>query len=424
MTWRVAASLVCCAALTSCVRLDEGLVVSYSIEEPAPSVADALKRQLALSNIPVELTPKDDPEKVVTAVLGGEADLGILEEPFTRVVGLTTIVPLYPSILHVLYRQERSADSFPELVRGQQVYAGPVGGTGWRLLGQLADDYQLASDDFTILPDPWLIEPDVYFIVGGLLTRDWLAKVGNYRMFSFGEAGQLGYGTQAEGLALKNPNIRPFILPESLYGALNPSPVLTLATRTVLIGRDDLNPDLAYLIARELIENAHEIAAEYHLVMSELQDHFDPALLALPLHRGARLYLNKDEPGFLERYAEVVGVGLTILAALGSAVLAMVRMNKARRKDRIDVFYRRVLAIRHDLDDVEKNINYNKLSDKLKAIQDEVFQLLIAERLNVDESLTLFLDLSNRVLGEITAKQSLEEHAGHTPGSAVDPPTG
>lgn len=420
MTWRVAAGLACCAALLSCVRPDLSLVVSHSYEEPAPSVADALRRHMALSNIAVELTTKDDPQKVVAAVLGGEADLGILEEPSGRVAGLTTIVPLYPSILHVLYRQERSAESFPELVRGQQVYAGPVGGTAWRLLGQLADDYRLTPDDYTVLPDPWLVEPDVYFILGGMLTRDWIAKVGNYQMFSFGEAGQLGYGTQAEGLALKYPNIRPFILPESLYGALNPAPVLTLATRTVLIGRDDLDPNLAYLIARELIENAHEIAAEYHLVMSELQDNLEPALLALPLHRGARLYLNKDEPGFLERYAEVVGVGLTILAALGSGVLAMLRMNKARRKDRIDVFYRRVLAIRHELDDADNINNYNGLSDKLKAIQDDVFQLLIAERLNVDESLTLFLDLSNRVLGEISAQQSLGEHSDHSPQPAAD----
>ena len=80
----------------------------------------------------VELLAKDDREKVVAAVLGGEADLGILEEPTGRVAGLTTVVPLYPSILHVLYRKDRRANSFAELIRGQQVYAGPVGGTAWR----------------------------------------------------------------------------------------------------------------------------------------------------------------------------------------------------------------------------------------------------------------------------------------------------
>ena len=424
MTLRVAVALASCAALLSCARQDLDLTVSYSIEEPQQSVAEALQRHMATGNVSVELLAKDDREKVVAAVLGGEADLGILEEPTGRVAGLTTVVPLYPSILHVLYRKDRSANSFPELIRGQQVYAGPVGGTAWRFLGQLAVDYRIEPDEYTILADPWLVEPDVYFILGGMLSRDSLAKMGGYQMFSFGEAGQLGFGTKAEGLALKYSNIRPFILPESLYGELNPAPVLTLAKRTVLVGRDDLDPNLAYLIARELIENAHELASEYQLVMSELRDDLDPAMLALPLHRGARLYLNKDEPGFLERYAEVVGVGLTILAALGSGFLAMLRMNKARRKDRIDVFYRRVLAIRHELDDSNNINNYNKLTDKLKAIQDDVFQLLIAERLNVDESLTLFLDLSNRVLGEITAQQSLAEKHDHSPQPAADPATG
>ncbi len=396
-----------CALLTlSCTRAPQSVVVSISTEEPGPSVAAAMQPLLAEQNIELVIRGNDDPESILTVVLEGDADLGIVEEPARRVHGLTTVAPLYPSILHVLYRKNRSIRTFPELIRGQQVYAGPIGGTAWRLLQQLAGDYMLAEADYTVLAEPWRVEPDVYFILGGLLAQESLAKLGAYQMFSFGSADQLGSGTQAEGLALKYPNIRPFILPESVYGSFNQEAVLTLATRTVLVARDDLGPDLTYLIARKLFEQAHEIAIEYHLVMTELHDELDPSMLALPLHRGARYYVEKDEPTVFERYAEVVGVGLTIIAAAGSGLLAAVRMNKARRKDRIDVFYRRVLAIRHELESTDNDIKYNELSDKIKVIQEDVFKLLIAERLNVDESLTLFLDLSNKVLGEIASQQS------------------
>ena len=88
----------------------------------------------------------------------GDIDLAIVEEPARRIPGLATVVPLYPSILHVLHRKAREVRTFPELIRGQQIYAGPVGGTASRLLEQLADDYMLAGSEYTILPDPEMDE--------------------------------------------------------------------------------------------------------------------------------------------------------------------------------------------------------------------------------------------------------------------------
>ena len=410
MTGRgLAAGVLCAVVAASCAREPVSLSVAVSTEEPGPSVARAMQPLLAEQGIALDTQTSDGPNDSLDAVLGGEIELAIVEEPARRIPGLTTVVPLYPSILHVYYRKGRDVSTFPELIRGQHVYAGPIGGTAARLLGLLAGDYMVSQADYTILPDPWRVEPDVFFILGGLLEPASLGQFSDYEMFSFGAAERLGSGTQAEGLALKHPNIRPFILPDAVYGTLSPRPILTLQTRTVLVAREDIDPDLAYRITRELIERAHEVAVEYHLVPTELNDQFEPNLLALPLHRGSRVYIDKDEPSFLERYADVIGVALTVAAAIGSGLLAVIRMNRARRKDRIDVFYRRILAIRHELDNSDSINEYNNLEEKIKVIQEEVFKLLIAERLNVDESLTLFLDLSNRVLGEITAKKTAVE---------------
>lgn len=389
--------------LAGCAQEEATISIQTSIEEPGPSVADALVRHLGPQGIAVEYQENADPETILPNVRDGSVDFGIVEEPAQRQSGLATVAPLYPSILHALYRKEREVGTFPDLIRGQRVYAGPIGGTAWRLLQQLSGDYMISDVDYTVLPEPWTTEPDVYFILGGLLADDQRSDLSEYQLYSFGDAHRLGFGTQAEGLALKYPNIRPFILPESVYGSFNPEPVLTIATRTVLVTRDDFDPELTYRIARELFENAHAIAAEYHLVMNELNHKVDADALALPLHPGSRVYVEKDEPTLVERYAEVVGVGLTIAAAFGSGLLAVWRMGKTRRKDRIDVYYQRVLAIRSQIAPDRKAINTKELTDKVKAIQEEVFGLLVAERLNVDESLTLFLDLSNRVLSEISA---------------------
>ncbi len=400
------ASGLCALVAVGCAREPASVVVGISTEEPGPTIAAAMQPLLAQEGIELDIRAFEDPEAILAAVLDGRVDLGIIEEPARRIAELRTVAPLYPSILHAMHRRERVVSTFAELIRGQQIYAGPVGGTAWRLLKQLAADFEVADGDYTILPDPWRVEPDVYFILGGLLAPESLDGLVGYAMYSFGSPDRLGYGTAAEGLALKYPNIRPFILPDSVYGSFNAAPILTLATRTVLVARHDLNPNLTYLIARQLFEQPHEIADEYHLVMTELHDRLDPNLLSLPLHSGSRFYVNKDQPSLLERYAEVVGVGLAIVVALASGLAAVARMRKARKKDRIDVFYRRVLEIRHEL--VEKNLpkDFSVLEDKLKTIQEEVLALLIAEQLNVDESLTLFLDLSNRVLGEIAAQRA------------------
>lgn len=404
MTIRGFAVLGFCLCIAACEADRQTLTLLTPTELPAAPVGQSIADQLATSSLQINVIANDNAEEVVAALLSGAADLAIIEEPARRIEGLRTIVPLYPSILHVAYRADRDVADFDALLRGRHVYAGPIGGAAWRLLGQLAADAGLSATEYSILPDPWSIDPDVFFVVGDLLEPEALARFSGYRMYSFGSTEQLGYGTRAEALALKHPNVKPFILPEGTYAGFNPSPVLTLATRTLLVAGDKLDPDLAYLLARELIENAHDVASDYHLVMRELNERIDTTSLSLPLHRGARIYINKDEPSLLERYAEVVGVGLTIVALLVSAILALLRMSRARRKDRIDVFYRRVLEARRAVADSLDEEQCRHLETDVKAIQEEVLELLIAERLNVDESLTLFFDLSNKVLWEIARK--------------------
>ena len=392
--------------LLGCDREPASLIVKISTEEPAPEIAETMQSMLESVDIEITIQPTGEPEKIISAVLSGDADLGIVEEPPRRIYDLTTVVPLYPSILHVMHRKDRRVHDFTDLIEGQQVYAGPIGGTAWRFLQQLARDFMLEPGSFTILPDPWQVKPDVYFILGGLLAPESISQMPEYEMFGFGDSSQLGSGTAAEGLALKYPNIRPFVLPDAVYGAFNDGPVLTLSTRTVLVAREDLDIDLVYSVARELFEHAYQFSVVYPLALNEAQVDMDSNTLALPLHRGSRNFIDKDKPNFFEENAEVIGVVLTLAAAIGSGFLALLRLRKNRKKDRIDIYYRRVLEIRDELAEAVSHEAYDDLECRLKSIQEEVFGLLISEQLNVDESLTLFLDLSNRVLGEISAQKA------------------
>lgn len=389
------------AVLAACEMAAPALTLAVSTEEPAPSIGEAIVPLLDARQLTVRLRSMSDPQAILDGVSQGTIDLAVLEEPRGAVPGVVSLLPLYPSILHVLHRDTRSPASIGDLLRGQSIYAGPLGGAAYRVLIQLAADFRVAADEFRILDNPWAVDPDVYFIFGGLLSDDSRRQLDGFRLYSFADAGELGRGSIADGIVLRYPNLRTFVLPAGLYYAMNEAPVVTLAIRSLLVAREGLDVELAYRIAAGVFEHAQDIAFIYPLVTKELDAGFEPGSLTLALHPGARRYLERDKPGFLERYAELVALAVTIVLTLVSAAAAVYRWRKQQRKDRVDVYYDKILALRG-------RITTDLPLDSLRAIrreaielQHEVFGLVVDERIAADESLTVFLHLSNQVLREL-----------------------
>lgn len=411
MIWRIAGViiavlLVVLAVLTSREFFDRKLTVAVSTEEPAPMVAEAMRPFMNDMSFTWEIRPYNDVGEMVDAVQDGTVDFAIMAEPILPIPGVRTLAPLYPSILHVMHKADREPASVKELIAGQKIYAGPQGSVARGALTRLAKEFGVPDADFEILENPWSVEPDVYFIVGGLLADDEILSMSEYRLFGFGDPSALGAGTVAEGFALKYRNVKPFILPKGLYPGISDGPVLTIAIRTILIANADLPEPRAYFIAQALFENAQEIAAVYPLVTEALNPSFDPMTLTLPIHPGARLYIDRDEPGFLERYAETFAFGLTAIAGFASLTIWARRQRLQRRKDRVDVYYARILALRADALGDHSTGELKSFRQSVVDVQQEVFALLIDERIEADTAFTVFLGLSNQVLNELDARLS------------------
>ena len=351
--------------------------------------------------MPVEAV--GDPSEILDAVAGGNSRLGIIEEPSELRDGVTLIAPIYASVLHVLHHADMQAENFGELIRGNKVYAGPGAGAARRLLVQLAADFGVAPEQYTLLDNPWLQTPDVFFVTGGLLPNESLQRMVDYRLFSFGDPAALGHGTVAEALALKHSHVRTFVLPEGLYGELTRDAVLTIAMRASLIGPADMDARHAYRIAETLYGRAQELSVAYPFISDELRRKLETEALTLPMHRGARRFLDRDKPGFIERYVEIIGLGLTLGEAAFSATAAAIRRQRQQRKDRVDVYYRRIIELRETITPELDAAGARRLAEDVRAVQHEVFGLLVEERIDANDTLTLFLDLSNQVLKEIDA---------------------
>ena len=89
---------------------------------------------------------------------------------------------------------------------------------------------------------------------------------------------------------------------------------------------------------------------------------------------------------------------VTALLALSSLIVALIRIRRQARKDRIDVYFQALLKIRQQI--VEAEIPKNELHDQIIELQHTVTNLVSEERISADNAFVGFIELSNQILQE------------------------
>lgn len=389
--------LLIATVLPSIARADV-LTIGVHPREPAPQWANILAT-LAVDSNPVAMRDFADEAQMITELQRGTLDAAVISAPAAPLEGVRLIADLYPSVLHILHRDHLSGKSLPVLLTSGAIWAGGAGSAGERLLQNLMADYALAPDRVQVLADPITITPDIWFVFGGILNRDALSRLQGYRLYPFGASADATATDIASGMALRHPTLHTITLPGGLYPILDSRRVTTVAVNDQLVVRAQLATKDAYALA-ELVDQARPVlASRYPLVGLERSTDRGLVAHALALHEGATRYAQRDEPSFLERYAEVFAFLLTVLAAIGSAAVALNRYRQQRRKDRLDRFFERLLEQRAAVGQTDQSVVYANV----RALQTEVVALVIEERINADGALLAFLALSNQLLAESTA---------------------
>lgn len=393
-------SLTLCLFAAGCTKKKEEYTILVSAEMPAPDIAARIA-EIMQDDFSMTVAPTPPGMTLFEALEAGEGDFAIGEEPAERIEDVRTVVPLYPSILHVISREEFGATNLYEALIGRSVYAGPTDGAAANLLKDFAAELGLGESDYRLLLTPWDEVPDTYFVLGGLITNDTLSSFSGYTMLGFGDPFLLGKGTVAEAMALRHANLRPFVLPEGLYGDLAPEPMLTLTTRTVLAAREDMDAANVRTIARQLFENRSVITQEYPLAQRELTESLDVPSLVLPLHAGTLAHVYRLRPSIWQRWSDPIGTAVGLLAIIASAVVAYNRRLSAMRKDRIDRYFASMFEVRDAIPAASDKAQRGELEKKLRGIQAEVMSLAIKERIEANSALVAFIEMSNQILNEL-----------------------
>jgi hypothetical protein len=355
----------------------------------------------------IEIVPL--PERFETgldALEAGYADLALTSnaQPFRK--GITTVMPLYPTVLHILYRRDRPDDSPEELFRGATVAAGPTGSASRRLMTDILDTLGINEEAVTFVGDAG--EPaDVIVLYLPILperVRTVLRKsgaVGVYRFASFGEPGDIGTGSGIDRAVLLNPRLSPFVVPVRTYDDIPEEPVVTLAVDKLLVSRRDADSTDVYDLIGEIRRLQPAFAAAYPMLFQHLSEEFDASRSTFVLHPGAQAFTQRDEPTIYERYSGIAEVLVTLVIGLVSGGYAAVQIYNRRRKNRIDGFYTEVMAIRDSISEHSSATEKAAAVGRVRELQNEAFDMLIREKLAADESFRIFVTLSNDIIAQL-----------------------
>jgi len=386
--------------LFGCNSKPKEINIIYAPEEPAGQIVQVLKKILEQEhNYEVNLIIGSGSEANLDSLSVGAADLSLIENYIPFREGIHSLLPMYPQILHVFYKTDEEPKDIKELLYGKQIYIGPEGSGSFRFMNDLFNFFQLDQSQFEITDNPF--ENDVYCGFSDVIRSEYLQGFEGFHLFSFDDINKLDQGSVVEGLALQHPHIKPFILPNKSYGHLTKHPIITLSTDAVLVSKPDFDDQIAYNITKSIYDNQQEFAAISPLVYLELSKPYDRTKLNFPIANGSRIYVDRDEPGFLERYAEILGLSFTLFLAIISAIVSFTRWNNLRKKNRIDVFYTELMDIKSKITTTNSTDEGFKLIRRIKDNQSKAFDMLIDEKLLANESFRIFMELSKETMTEV-----------------------
>ena len=321
--------------------------------------------------------------------------------------GISTIIPLYPSVLHIVTDKDRPANSLEELLRGATVYAGPQDSITRALTSQIVDGLDFAPGEITFASDR-----DGAFdviVIYAPIDRDRVMndpRLKNVKWFSFGSPEDIGNGSMVDLAVLINPRLRPFVIPMNTFGAVTPEPVVTVAVDNLLVARTDLADSIVYDIYAEILRIRPALFGDRPELYQPLDERVDEANFLYTMHPGALAFIKRDEPSMIERYSGVAEVVATVMVGLVSGLFAIVKIYRIRRKNRLDEFLVQVIDIRNSLRPDSSADERAAAMASIRTLQDRAFELLVDEKLAADDSFRIFTELSNNTIERIKEQRT------------------
>lgn len=402
--WYLAFFLI---VLTGCQRQSTTYTILGNIEDPqnqiALTISSVLNKRLADS---VKVISGDGSLANLDSLELGRADFGIVDNYSRFSDNVAAVLPLYPQLLHILYRKEKAPQSLQELFSIGKIFAGIEGSGTRRFVDELMKDLGIDKSECSFVGVYDFFEADVIFAFTDLLTQEELRDLKGYHLYSMDEVANLGKGSLVEGICIRHPQFEPYVISRDLYGTFTEHAILTIKADAILVCRKDLDPRFIYDVIQTLSEHSQDLK-NINPLLYQFSSDFDPQKLSFTLHSGSRKFLDRNAPSFFERYAELLGVIITIVVTLTSTLYTIRKWQLQKKRNKIDVYYQRLISIRRNAQLADSAETLHALKNELHATHEETIELVTNEKLLADTSYMIFLNLLKIANEEIDRKLPL-----------------
>ncbi len=392
--------------VASCNIKTEHFSFIYNDEGPNKEIAEKMENLLESEfNVDIHLIQGKGTNANIDSLMGGFVDIALVENYIPYIEGVNSAFSVYSEVLHIFYKKNIQAVRFEDLMYNQLIYIGREASPTYNLMMDLFDFYGLDQDQISVTFE--MAEAEVIVELTNLLSRAHLLGYSDFKLFSFDKMEDLGNGSKVEGITLKYPRMAPFVIPANTYWDFTTEPVVTLSVDLIMIVRSGMGEIAVTDFAKTMLRNRQVFTLIDPLLYNGMKEGFDQSRLNIPLHEGARIYLDRDEPSFIERYAELGGVLLALIIALSSGIVSLTKWQAQKKKDEIDVFYEDLLQVKNTIPFIKDLAAAAAQVKHIQNSQNKAFEMLISEELVANDSFRIYMELSKETINELRGRMRL-----------------
>jgi TRAP transporter TAXI family solute receptor len=348
-------------------------------------VAEVVSRHT--DRLVIHVVATRDSSRNITLLNDKQVDLATIRADTPAIASVRLVANLFPDYFQIVARRDSGIHSIRDLI-DKQVAIPPFGTDEFRSFWVISDHY-----DLPIAGVKWRSMPfdkasheiqagtiDAIFTVRSLRDRRLLDLFEDTKLKNI----PIRYLEidQADAIAIKRPFLGTGRIPKGTFAGEGPTPArdtLSSTVERVLVTRADVDDEAIAELTRILFEHRLDLTIRFALASAIRQPDTSKGL-SLPLHSGAERFYERNEPSFLQTNAEPLALMITVLAMLGSAMLALRSRLMTRQKNRMDS-YNYVLL------DIAERANGISDPDELSALKKEMFATLenVVRALDTDE---------------------------------------
>lgn len=283
------------------------------------------------SSLRLKVQKNADGEKAIAAFDRKEADLAILRTDQKVPNRARSIAILDKEFLLLLSPKGRKIANL-EALKGKKIAILGNDGRNEAFVRRALESYDIANPRTSIQTVPAaslldkLLAPNAYAAVLVIENATKLSADRTFeRLSKSGTGFTLNPIVEAKSIERKTPGVSAETIEE---GMLSTSPqipdddVQTIGLQWLLVGQSALSEPKGAELARILFENKAQLALDggFGSKMEPADTDKDSFIAA---HRGAAQYFNDDTKSFIERYSELIYVGLAALSIIGSIFIGL-----------------------------------------------------------------------------------------------------